>query len=342
MTIRNVPAELRFLLAALVVFFLLYVADSMLNRYIVFILILMGVFSIATVSLNLTNGYTGLFSLGHAAFMSIGAYTSILLTFPVTMRTAYNLPLLPPLLGGPEGHWPFFPALVAGGVLSSFAAVIIGAPVLRLRGHYLSVASLGFMVIVATFAKTLRGVTRGPMGIHGIPSHTDIYWTYSWLFITLYVVWRIVNSRFGRAMMKVRDDEIAAQVLGIYPMKYKLMSFVIGAFFAGVSGGLYAHLTKAIRPQEFYFVLTFQIVVMLVVGGMGTMAGPIVGAVSLTALRYSLKPVEEGLGLYGFIELVYAALLIIIMLWRPQGIIGARSFAGKQLIGLTRVREKEV
>lgn len=316
--------ELWFIIGGLILFGALFVAERTLNRYILHILVLIGIYAIAAVSLNLTNGYTGLFSLGHAAFMAIGAYTSTLLTFPVPLREAYELPRLPWFLGGPDAAWPFFPALLVGGALASCAAILVGAPVLRLRGHYLSVASLGFMVIVVTFAKTLKNITRGPMGISAIPLYTNLYWTFLWLLITVYVVWRIVNSRFGRAMMAIRDDETAAQVLGIYPMKYKLFSFAVGAFFAGVAGGLYAHFTKAIRPFEFSFTMTFQIVVMLIVGGMGTMSGPIVGAVLLTVLRYALKPLEEHLKLYGFIELVYASLLIVIMLWKPEGLMGRK------------------
>lgn len=316
--------ELWFIVGGLILFGALFLAERTLNRYILHILVLIGIYSIATVSLNLTNGYTGLFSLGHAAFMAIGAYTSTLLTFPVPLREAYELPRLPWFLGGPDASWPFLPALLVGGALASCAALLVGAPVLRLRGHYLSVASLGFMVIVVTFAKTLKNITRGPMGISAIPLYTNLYWTFFWLLVTVYVVWRVVNSRFGRAMMAIRDDETAAQVLGIYPMKYKLFAFALGAFFAGVAGGLYAHFTKAIRPFEFSFAMTFQIVVMLIVGGMGTMSGPIVGAVLLMVLRYALKPLEEHLKLYGFIELVYALLLIVVMLWKPEGIMGRK------------------
>jgi branched-chain amino acid transport system permease protein len=331
---KRIPQEVWFILGGILLFGVLFLAEQTLNRYVLYIIVLMGIYSIATVSLNLTNGYTGLFSLGHAAFMAIGAYTSTLLTFPVTLREAYELPLLPRFLGGPEASWPLFPALIVGGALASCAAVVVGAPVLRLRGHYLSVASLGFMIIVTTLAKTLKNITRGPMGISAIPSYTNIYSTFFWLFITVYVVWRIVNSRFGRAMMAIREDETAAQVLGVYPMKYKLLSFAVGAFFAGVAGGLYAHFTKAIRPFEFSFFLTFQIVVMLIVGGMGTMSGPIAGAVLLLTLRYVLKPLEEHLKLYGFIELVYALLLILVMLWKPEGIMGRKkSQARKRTVG---------
>lgn len=337
MTRRRIPQELWFVVGGLVLFGALFVAERTLNRYLLHILILMGIYSIATVSLNLTNGYTGLFSLGHAAFMAIGAYTSTLLTFPVPLREAYELPRLPWFLGGPDAAWSFFPALLVGGALASCAALLVGAPVLRLRGHYLSVASLGFMVVVVTFAKTLRDITRGPMGISAIPLYTNVYWTFLWFLVAVYVVWRIVNSRFGRAMMAIRDDETVAQVLGIYPMKYKLFAFAVGAFFAGVAGGLYAHLTKAIRPFEFSFTLTFQIVVMLIVGGMGTMSGPITGAVLLLALRYALKPLEEHLKLYGFIELVYALLLIIVMLWKPEGLMGRKRVSSRRL----KAREEE-
>ncbi len=314
--------ELAFVWGGILLFLGVFLASQFLNRYLIHILVLIGIYSIATVSLNLTNGYAGLFSLGHAAFMAIGAYASTLLTFPLPLREAYELPKLPWFLGGPDFVWPFFPALCMGGALASFAALLIGAPVLRLRGHYLSVASLGFVVIVTTLAKTMKGITRGPMGISAIPLYTNIYWTYLWLFITVYVIWRIVHSRFGRAIMALREDETAAQVLGVYPMKYKLFSFVVGAFFAGVAGGLYAHFTKAIRPLEFSFFLTFQIVVMLILGGMGTTAGPIVGVVSLLTLRYALKPLEEHLKIYGMIELIYAVLLIVVMLWKPEGIVG--------------------
>lgn len=330
---KTPKTEWYFVWGGILLFLGVFLANQFLNRYLLYILVLMGIYSIATVSLNLTNGYAGLFSLGHAAFMAIGAYTSTLLTFPLVLREAYELPLLPSFLGGPNFVWPFFPALCAGGALASCAALLIGAPVLRLRGHYLSVASLGFVVIVTTLAKTLKSITRGPMGISAIPSYTNVYWTYLWLFITIYVVWRMVNSRFGRAIMALREDETAAQVLGIYPMKYKLLSFVVGAFFAGIAGGLYAHFTKAIRPFEFSFFLTFQIVVMLILGGMGTTAGPIVGAVSLLALRYALKPLEEHFKIYGMIELIYAVLLIAVMLWKPEGLVGKRKSFKKAVTG---------
>lgn len=321
---KAVPGYIKALLAIALLFMLLGVAQFVLSRYLIYIICVTGIYIIATVSLNLTNGYTGLFSLGHAGFMAIGAYAATLLTFPVVLRKAYELPLLPSMLGGAEYQWPFLPAILVAGVLAALAAILVGAPVLRLRGHYLAVATLGFMVIITTLAKTLRDLTRGSAGIQVIPHYTNIWWVYVWVVITIYVIWRIINSSYGRAMMAIRDDETAAQSQGINLVKYKLLSFIAGAFFAGVAGGLYAHLTRAIRPYEFSFTMTFEIVIMLVIGGAGTMIGPVVGAALLIALGYALKPLEEGLNLYGLIELVYATLLIIIMLWRPEGVAGRK------------------
>jgi len=318
----SLPGEVKFLISVGVLFLVLFVANSTLNRYVLHVITLIGIYSIATTSLNLTNGYTGLFSLGHAGFMAVGAYVTTLLTFPVRLRIAYNLPLLPPFLGGPDYHWPFLPALIAGGLVAAVAALLVGAPVLRLRGHYLSVASLGFMVIIATLAKGLKGLTRGAAGIQAIPHYTNIWWVYAWLVVTIYVIWRLLNSSYGRAMLAIRESETAAQSQGIHPMRYKLLSFVIGAFFAGIAGGLYAHFARSIRPYEFSFSMTFLIVIMLIIGGAGTLLGPVVGTAIVVALKYVLKPVEEGLGVYGLVEIVYALMLIGVMLWRPEGIVG--------------------
>lgn len=318
----SLPGGAKFLIGVAILFLALFIANSTLNRYVLHVIILIGIYSIATTSLNLTNGYTGLFSLGHAGFMAVGGYVATLLTFPVRLRIAYNLPLLPSFLGGPEYHWPFLPALIVGGLVAAIAALLVGAPVLRLRGHYLSVASLGFMVIITTLAKGLKDLTRGAAGIQAIPRYTNIWWVYAWLVVTIYVIWRLLNSSYGRAMLAIRESESAAQSQGIHPMRYKLLSFVIGAFFAGIAGGLYAHFARSIRPYEFSFYMTFHIVIMLIIGGAGTLLGPAVGAAIVVVLKYVLKPVEEGLGIYGLVELIYALMLIGMMLWRPEGIAG--------------------
>ncbi|MGQ9617104.1 MAG: branched-chain amino acid ABC transporter permease [Spirochaetota bacterium] len=318
----------RFLIPSGVVllFFLLWVSDRVFSKYVTFIVTLIGVYIVAAESLNLTNGYSGLFSLGHAGFMAVGAYTSAILTFPVELRDVFALVKLPNWLGGPSFQWPFLPALIIGGLFSTILALIVGLAVLRLRGHYLAVASLGLMVIITALAMNLRGLTRGSIGINSIPKYTSIYWSYGWAVLTVYIIWRIVNSSFGRAMLAIREDPGAAQVQGINLLKYKLLSFAIGAFFAGIAGGLYGHLAGAIRPYAFSFDLTFQIVIMVVLGGQGTIAGPIAGAAILTVLRYIVKPIEEGLKIYGLVELIYATLLILVVMYRPEGILGRRLF----------------
>jgi len=305
-------------------FVCLWIANATLSKYVMFIISLIGVYIVASESLNLTNGYTGLFSLGHAGFMAVGAYTSALLTFPVESREIFVIAPLPTILGGPHAQWPFFPALIMGGIFAAVLAAVVGLPVLRLRGHYLAVASLGLMVLVTALAMNLRNLTRGSIGINSIPTYTNVWWSYIAALITVYVVWRIVHSSIGRAMKAIREDEIAAKVQGINPLKYKLLAFTIGAFFAGIAGGLYGHLSGAIRPYAFSFNLTFQIVIMVVLGGQGTIAGPVVGAIIITALRYVLKPLEEGLQIYGLVELVYASLLIVTMLRKPEGLMGKR------------------
>ncbi len=315
------------LVAAL--FVCLWIANVILSKYIIFIISLIGVYIVASESLNLTNGYTGLFSLGHAGFMAVGAYTSALLTFPVKSRDIFVIARLPAILGGPEAQWPFFPALIMGGIFAAVLAAVVGLPVLRLKGHYLAVASLGLMVLVTALAMNLRDLTRGSIGINSIPTYTNIWWAYIAVLITVYVVWRVVHSSIGRAMKAIREDEVAAKVQGINPLKYKLLSFTIGAFFAGIAGGLYAHLSGAIRPYAFSFNLTFQIVIMVVLGGQGTIAGPVAGAIIITVLRYVLKPLEEALQIYGLVELVYASLLIATMLRKPEGIMGARRVVRK-------------
>ncbi len=326
----------RLLAGALIglLFLCLWAAKAGLSKYVIFIISLIGVYIVAAESLNLTNGYTGLFSLGHAGFMAIGAYTSTLLTFPVKGRDLFVIAKLPVFLGGPEAAWPFLPALIMGGIFAAVVAAIVGLPVLRLRGHYLSVASLGLMVLITALAMNLRDLTRGSIGINSIPTYTNVWWAYIAAVITVYVVWRIVNSSFGRAMKAIREDETAARVQGINPLKYKLLAFTVGAFFAGIAGGLYAHLSGAIRPYAFSFNLTFQIVIMVVIGGQGTIAGPVVGVVILTILRYVLKPLEEALGIYGLVELIYALLLIVTMLRKPEGLAGKR--VGDRKVALLR------
>jgi branched-chain amino acid transport system permease protein len=303
---------------------LLFLADRTLNDYYLRVLAIMGINIVLTVSLNLTNGFSGDFSLGHAAFMSIGAYTAALLTLPaeVKVEVITGLPL-----------WlrqitlPFALATVSGGLLAVLAAVVVGLPVLRLRGHYLAVATLGLMVVVRVVANNWQSVTRGARGLNGLPAFTDIWWVYGWVIVTVYVIWRLVNSPYGRAMVAVREDELAASTRGVKVFPTRLLAFAVGAFFAGVAGSLWAHQITAITPSSFSFLITFNVVVMLVIGGMGSISGSVIGAVVMTLVPEFLRRVETELAsggnpLYGLSQIVVAVAIILIMIFRRQGLLG--------------------
>ncbi|HMQ52808.1 MAG TPA: branched-chain amino acid ABC transporter permease [Anaerolineae bacterium] len=268
---------------------LLFLADQTLNDYYLRVIAIMGINIVLTVSLNLTNGFTGDFSLGHAAFMAIGAYAAALLTLPAEVKVAVitGLPL-----------WlrqitlPFAAATITGGLLAVVVAVIVGLPVLRLRGHYLAVATLGLMVVVRVVANNWQSVTRGARGLNGLPGFTDIWWVYGWVVVTVYVIWRLINSPYGRAMIAVREDELAASTRGVKVFPTRLLAFAVSAFFAGVAGSLWAHQITAITPSSFSFLITFNVVVMLVVGGMGSISGSVVGAGVMTLGPELLRRVQ--------------------------------------------------
>lgn len=305
---------------------LLYLAQRQLNDYYLRVLAVVAINIILTTSLNLTNGFTGDFSLGHAAFMAIGAYLSAVLTLPVTSK-ATLMPNLPAWLG--QAQVPFVLACVLGGVLAALVAVVVGVPVLRLRGHYLAVATLGLMVIVRAVAINWTTVTRGAKGINGLPAYTNIWWAYAWAVVTIYVIWRLVNSSYGRAMMAIREDAQAAAARGVNVTAHRLLAFCVGAFFAGIAGALWGHLITAITPHSFSFLITFNVVVMLVVGGMGSISGSIVGATLMTLVPELLSKVETSLSLgghplYGLSQIVIAVTITLVMIFRRQGLLGGR------------------
>ena len=287
-------------------------------EYLFHILVISGIYIILTLSLNLIVGYTGLPALGHAAFYCIGAYTSSLLALKLGLS---------PWIG-----------LLAGAFLSALSGIVIGYPALRLKGDYLALSTFGLGIIVYSIAKNWVSLTRGPMGLPGIPGFSILgfqisaVWCYFLLVcaftaITLFVMHRIVNSPFGRVLRSIREDEIAAQSLGKNIVKYKLLVFVIGAFFAGIAGSLYAHYITFIDPSSFTIMESITILLMVIFGGMGSITGSIVGAVTLIIFPELLR----FLGLPSSIaapvrQMIYGLLLVVLMIWRPQGIMGAYRF----------------
>jgi branched-chain amino acid transport system permease protein len=281
-----------------------FFADSY-NPYFLDIAVGCGINITLAVSLNLINGYTGQFSLGHAGFMGIGAYTAALLT------TGLGVGLLP--LFGNQGWLLFAAALLAGGLAAALAGLLVGVPSLRLKGDYLAIVTLGFGEIIRVLIQNIDAV-GGSRGLIGIPGYTNLFWTYGIAAVAVYVVWALVNSTYGRGFIAVADDEIAAEAMGINTTRYKITAFLVGAFFAGLAGGIYAHFKQYIAPQGFGFDRSIEIVVMVILGGMGNTAGVIVAAILLTVLGEMLRQFGD------FRMILYSLAIIVLMILRPQGL----------------------
>ena len=303
-----------FLLAALIAGFIFSLGSGFINPYYLDILLGIGINIILAVSLNLINGYTGQFSLGHAGFMAVGAYA----TASVTLFVG---PLVLPLFGSAKDAVGvptlFLAALLAGGVMAALVGWLVGVPSLRLKGDYLAIVTLGFGEIIRVVFQNIEAV-GGSSGMKGILPYTNLFWTYGWVALTIFTVLMLVHSTYGRGFLAVHDDEIAAAAMGINTTRYKVTAFVIGSFFAGVAGGLYAHLKTFISPSGFDFMKSIDIVVMVILGGMGNTRGVILAAILLTVLPEVLRPVAE------YRMILYSLLIIIIMLTRPQGLFTMR------------------
>ncbi|WP_366657373.1 branched-chain amino acid ABC transporter permease [Fodinicurvata sp. EGI_FJ10296] len=295
-------------------------AETFLSGYERTVIGFAGIYAILVVSLSFSNGLTGLFSLGHPAFMMLGGYVAAVLTFPAN-RKGFMLPALPEWLATAELS--LFPATVIGGAAAAFAAVIVGFPVLRLRGHYLAVATLGLIIILRVLINNADGLTRGALGLNGIPRMTSLWWILGWLAVTLLVCWRLKHSSVGRSLLAIRENEMAAACMGVNRAGAKLTAFSVGAFFAGISGALWAHLLTNLTPGSFNLTMAFMLVVMVVIGGSGSLVGAILAAVSITVLREVLRPVEQAVGAYGLVQVIIALLLIATLLLRPQGFFGS-------------------
>jgi branched-chain amino acid transport system permease protein len=306
--------------AALGVCLLISFFSDRIDPYYLIILIYVGINIILAVSLNLVNGYTGQFSLGHAGFMSVGAFSSA----AITLR--YSGTLGSSAVGAEAL---FFGALLIGGLLAALAGLIVGIPSLRLRGDYLAIVTLGFGEIIRVIFRKVE-VFGKALGLNGIPPYTTFFWTFGFAAVTVYVIVSMVHSSYGRGFLAVHDDEVAAEAMGINTTRYKITAFVVGAFFAGVAGGLFAHAVGSIDPPRFNFITSIEIVVMVILGGMGNTPGVILGAVLLTLMPYGLRWASD-LSPYLFWlkegpvrMIIYSLLLVVLMLTRPQGLFTLR------------------
>ena len=292
----------RFLLAAILVAAVLSYFSASFNRYYLGVLIDIGINIILAVSLNLINGHTGQFSLGHAGFMAVGAYTAAKISI---VFSALVPPQFTPVI--------FTLALLVGGLLAAIAGLAVGVPTLRLRGDYLAIVTLGFGEIIRVVLQNMESVGAAS-GLKNIPHETNLFWAWLFAAATVFVITAIVNSTYGRGFIAVHDDEIAASSVGINPVRYKVTAFVFGAFFAGIAGGLYAHHKQFLSPTGFDFIKSIDIVMMVILGGMGRTAGVIIAAILLTLLPEFLRGFAE------YRMILYSLLIIVLMIVRPQGL----------------------
>ncbi|MDF2521190.1 MAG: branched-chain amino acid transporter permease [Clostridia bacterium] len=269
------------------------------DSYIFLNIVLIGINIILAVSLNLITGFTGQFSLGHAAFMSIGAYTSGILTAKLGL--------------------PFWVGILGAALLAAVAGIIIGIPTLRLKGDYLAIATLGFGEIVKIIGLNTDYI-GGATGLNDIPRYTTWTWLYFCVVVTVLLISNFIKSYKGRACISIGEDEIAAEAMGVNTTYYKVLAFTLGSFFAGIAGALYANYFYFIKPDSFGFMKSIDILVIVVFGGMASIKGSILGAVLLSLISLFLQGIPE------LRMVVYAVILFLIMVYRPQGIIGKGEF----------------
>jgi branched-chain amino acid transport system permease protein len=286
------------------------------SPYFLQVICLAGINIVLAVSLNLINGYTGQFSIGHAGFMAIGAYASAYFTVTFGERFQKALGFLPEV--GRNGAL-LLVGLSIAALLAAIAGFVVGIPSLRLRGDYLAIVTLGFGEIIRVFILNIDAV-GGARGLSGIERLANFFWIYLFAAATILVVYRIVHSSFGRTLVAIREDEIAAEAMGVHTTRAKVISFVVSSAMAGVAGGLFAHYLMYINPNSFTFLKSFEIIIMIVIGGLGSISGSVLGAVLFIGLTEGLREFAQ------YRMILFSLLLIILMIVRPQGILGHKEF----------------
>ena len=329
--------------AAVVGLVLLFVFDELFDRFTMQIFKLCAINIILALSLNLINGFTGLFSLGHAGFMAVGAYTCAILTMsPEQKEVNYVIQPIVPWLANVQ--FPFLPALLIGGLLAGFIGWLLGVISLRLRDDYLAIATLGFSEIIRVILTNAMTFTNGSLGLKGLARFTTMWWAWGAAILTTLFLVLLIKSSYGRAFKSIRDNEIAAESMGVNVFGMKVLSFTISSFLAGIAGGLLAHYLTTIDPKQFIFLKTFDILLIVVLGGVGSITGSIVAAIvvtiSMEALRFLDGPLNLGFmvtsGVPGLRMVFFSALLMVVVIYRQQGLMGKAEFSWDALsrIGL--------
>ncbi len=316
-------------IATVIAFVLVYVVTKalyltgILNTYYIQLIILVGINIVMTVSLGMVNGFTGQFSIGHAGFMAVGAYTSAMITTVWLHASTAN-----PWVGYPI----FIVAVLAGGLLAAGAGYLVGAPSLRLKGDYLAIVTLSANELIHAVLNATEAV-GGPRGLGGIPKFTTLEVVFVFAIVSVVLMRNYLFSSHGRSMKAVRDSEIAAESTGINTTKQKVFVFVFSAFFAGVSGGVFAHLLQFIDPSSFTFVKSLEYLIYLYVGGATSISGAMVGAAIFTLLPELLRSLQS------WRMVIYPLILILTMIFRTEGVMGLKEFS---FILIPQRKRKEV
>lgn len=331
---RSLPMPVRYAINFVLVALFLVAGEALIDggvvtRYQSGVLEQVGIYIIMAVSLNIATGYLGQLPLGHAGFMSVGGYSCAL--FIINMMPVMGLTAKDMAAGSPAAAVLFVLGLLVGGLAAALCGLIIGIPALRLKGDYLAIITLGFAEIIRVVINNIDGVlgfelTGGAKGLSGIPGYTSFLNIFITVAVVCFLIHTMMKSRHGRAILAIRDNEIAAEATGVNTTYYKTLAFVVSAFFAGVGGALYAGCIGVMDPSKFGFMKSVEILVMVVLGGMGSMLGSVTSATVLTILPEALRAFSE------YRMVVYAVVLILVMIFRPQGLFGSYDFSLSRII----------
>ena len=318
----------KYLIILFIAIVVLFILNRTLDDYKLRILNLCGIYVILGLSMNLINGLTGLFSLGHAGFMAVGAYTVAVLTMPIAIKEM-NFFMKPMVAFLANVEWHFLPALIMAGLMAGLFGFLIGAPVLRLTDDYLAIATLGFAEIIRVVFTNTQSLTNGALGLKGIPDKTNIWWSWGIAILTILFMAFLMKGSYGKAFKAIREDEIAAQSMGINLFKHKVLSFTFGSFLAGIGGGLLAALLGTIDPNMFRITLTFNILLIVVLGGLGSIKGTTIAAIIVTVMMEGLRFLDESItigsfhieGVQGMRMVVFSVILMLVVIIRKEGLI---------------------
>ncbi len=336
---RNKLNPILTLVTCAVILIFSYWAEKNLDEFIIRLLNMWGIYIILVVSFNLVYGFTGQFSLAHAGLAAIGAYTVSLLTLsPETKLMSYFI--VPPIWPISVVQWPFIPSLLLGGVLAAVIGFLIAAPALRLHGDYLLIVTFGFSEIIRLVLVNIPSITNGAIGLKGIPYLSSLPIVALCAVICVVVTKRLIGSSYGRAFKCIREDEIAAEALGVNLFNHKTLSFVFSAFFAGIAGGLFAEILGTVDPNTFRPALTYSVVTMAVLGGVKSLTGGVFAAGIFVVMSEVLRSVEmqnvilgyNFPGLPGLRQLAFAVMMIVLILYYRKGLLGDKEFSWDWLI----------